>query len=204
MRALAALLLIAAINTAAPADRYFGKLKMSALRIRYEITQLKIDYEYHRRMPDDVLHLLTYTEDAYYQWAAAYPKDAWLPSTGYNLAKLFEDLPGYGARDGAVRALQFVRAHFKNTRYSKASLADLRRGVPIKPEPAWAVPATPTAAPSALRSPSLTPTPSPAPLQPRPKIRSNKLWLRGGAAKTTFGATGVTLAGGAAKGKLLL
>jgi hypothetical protein len=138
---------------------------MSALRVRYEITQLKTNYEYHRRTPDDVLHLLTYTEDAYYQWAAAYPKDTWLASTGYNLAKLFEELPGYAARDGALRALQFVRIHFKNTRYSKASVDDLRRGVPVKAEPAWAMPATPAPSSTVMPSatPSTTPVPSPAP-----------------------------------------
>jgi hypothetical protein len=162
---LAAILLLASLSNAAPADKYFGRLRMSALRIRYEITQLKTNYEYHRRKPDDVLHLLSYTEEAYYQWAAAYPKDTWLASTGYNLAKLFEELPGGAARDGAVRALQFVRTHFKNTRYSKASVADLRRGVPVKPEPAWAIPATPAASPSPSPSatPSSSPVPSPAP-----------------------------------------
>lgn len=134
---------------------------MSALRIRYDIAQLKTDYEYHRRKPDDVVHLLGYTEDAYYQWAAAYPKDAWLASTGYNLAKLFEELPGNGARDSAVRALQFVRTHFKNTRYSKESVADLRRGVPVRPEPAWAVRASAT--PAASPTPSSSPAPSPTP-----------------------------------------
>ncbi len=163
MPALTAILLIATLNTAAPADRYFGRLKMSALRIRYEIAQLKTDYEYHRRMPDDVVHLLAYTEEAYYQWAAAYPKDTWLPSTGYNLAKLYEELPGTEAHDSAVRALQFVRTHYKNTRYSKESVADLQHGIPVKPEPSWAVRATPTGSSSARPSatPSSSPNPSP-------------------------------------------
>lgn len=172
MKTLAALLLITLLTNAAPADRYFGRLKMSALRIRYEIAQLKTDYEYHRRTPADVLHLLSYTEDAYYQWAAAYPKDAWLPSTGYNLAKLYEELPGSGARDSAVRALQFVRTHFKNTRYSKESVADLQQGVPIRPQPAWAAQATPAASssPAATSSalPSATPSGSPVPSPTQP------------------------------------
>lgn len=159
---LTALVLIAALNDAAPADRYFGSLKMSTLRIRYEIAQLKTDYEYHRRTPDDVLHLLSYTEQAYYQWAAAYPKDTWLASTGYNLAKLYEELPGTDAHDEAVRALEFVRSHFKNTRYSKESVADLQHGVPVKPEPSWAVhtssPPSPSATPSSPPSPSPTPS----------------------------------------------
>lgn len=167
MMTFAAMFLISTLNTAAPADRYFGRLKMSALRIRYEIAQLKTDYEYHRRMPDDVLHLLSFTEDAYYQWAAAYPKDTWLPSTGYNLAKLYEELPGNGAHDSAVRALQFVRTHYKNTRYSKSSVADLQRGIPVRPEPAWAVSASPTAPSSA--TPSAAPTNSPV-ASPSPDI----------------------------------
>src|SRR5579872_1551776 len=156
---------IGVLNNAAPADKYFGKLKMSALRIRYEIAQLKTDYEYHRRTPDDVLHLLSFADDAYYQWAAAYPKDSWLASTGYNLAKLYEELPGYVARDSAIRTLQFVRTHFKNTRYSKASVAELQRGIPVRPEPAWAARATasPSSSPAPSSSPSSLPSAVPSP-----------------------------------------
>lgn len=156
IRALTAVLLFTTLNIAAPADKYFGRLNVSAVRIRYDIEQLKTAYEYHRRTPDDVLHMLSFAEDAYYEWAAAYPKDSWLPSTGYDLAKLFEELPGLGARDRAVRALQFVRTHFMNTKYSKASAADLRRGVRVRPEPAWAVRATQSSSPI----PSPTPNPS--------------------------------------------
>jgi hypothetical protein len=161
MKILAAALVVGILSNAAPADRYFGHLKMSALRIRYEIQELKRDYEYHRRMPDDVSHMMGFAEEAYYQWAAAYPRDAWLPSTGYNLAKLYEELPGYDAHDRAVRALQFVRTHFKNTRYSKLSVAELQRGIAVKPEPAWAIPSP---SPSGSASPSSSaPTPSASP-----------------------------------------
>jgi hypothetical protein len=161
MKIIAAILVLGILSNAAPADRYFGRLKMSALRVRYEIQELKRDYEYHRRRPDDVLHFLGYTEESYYEWAAAYPRDGWLPSTGYNLAKLLEELPGYDARDRAVRALQFVRAHFKNTRYSKLSVAELRRGVAAKPEPAWAARATPSPSPTPMATPSAAPSASP-------------------------------------------
>ncbi len=84
---IACLLLALTTLNAAPADKYFGRLKMSALRIRYEIAQLKNDYEFHRRGPQDVEHLAIFAEESYYDWAAAYPKDGWLASTGYNLAK---------------------------------------------------------------------------------------------------------------------
>ena len=53
--ALAALLVAAVTNVSgnAPADRYFGKLQMSALRIRYEILQLRPRYETHKLLPEE-------------------------------------------------------------------------------------------------------------------------------------------------------
>lgn len=151
--ALVLLGLVAAMPPAnnAPADSYFGRLKMSTLRIRYEITQLKGRYFNHKLLPEDVSHLASFASEAYYQWAARYPKDAWLASTGYNLAQLYEQLPGEDARTQAARALNFVRNHFKNTRYSKQAVAELTRGLPLHSYPAWAI---------AMRR---TPTPSPAP-----------------------------------------
>jgi len=155
------------ISNSAPADKYFGRLKMSALRVRYEIAQLKNDYEFHRRRPEDVEHVAVFAEEAYYDWAAQYPRDTWLPSTGYNLAKLFEDLPGEDARDRALRSLQFVRSHFKNSKYAKLSAADVTRGVPLRPEPGWAASPSPTAL--LTPAPSAAPTPSPATTaSPRP------------------------------------
>ena len=43
--------------TSAPGDRYFGKLKMSALRIRYETMQLRKRYETHELLPEQAEHL---------------------------------------------------------------------------------------------------------------------------------------------------
>lgn len=142
---------VAAPANNAPADSYFGRLKMSALRIRYQIAQLRGRYFNHKLLPEDVAHLASFASEAYYQWAARYPADGWLASTGYNLAQLYEDLPGTDARTQAARALNFVRTHFKNTRYSKEATAQLARGLPLRPDPAWAI---------AMRH---TPTPSPAP-----------------------------------------
>jgi hypothetical protein len=70
--ALAALLAV----TSAPADQYFGKLKMSALRIRYETMQLRKRYETHELLPEQAEHLLSLTQDAFGQWSRAYPKDS--------------------------------------------------------------------------------------------------------------------------------
>jgi len=163
------ILAVAAPADNAPADRYFGRLGMSALRIRYETAQLKSRYANHKLLPENVMHLADLTGDAYYQWAARYPRDSWLASTGINLAHLYEDLPGAAARGAAVRLLSFVLAHFKSTRYSKEAASEMQRGVALKPDPLWAIKmrATPSPRPSASRGatalPSSTPSPSPAP-----------------------------------------
>jgi hypothetical protein len=154
--------------TTAPADRYFGRLKMSALRIRYETMQLKKRYENHDLLPDQTLHLLLLTQDAFDDWARSYPKDPWLASTGYNLAVLYEELPGAVAREHAVALFVYVKSHFPNVAYARRSRDQLHRGVPTKPEPAWAraamatPPATPAATPAlSVPSPSAAPTSSP-------------------------------------------
>jgi hypothetical protein len=141
----------------APADQYFGRLGVSTLRIRYEIMQVRPRYETHKLLPEEAAHLLVLDEDAFYAWAAAYPRDSWLASTGYLMAQLFAELPGSDARDRAVRAYRYVVAHFPTTSYGKESAAALHRGVPVRADPAWA---------TAMRDARATASPSPAPVLP--------------------------------------
>ncbi|MGA8534143.1 MAG: hypothetical protein WB615_08555 [Candidatus Tumulicola sp.] len=173
------LAVVANVSGNAPADRYFGKLGMSALRIRYEILQLRPRYETHKLLPEEAEHLATLDEDAFYAWAASYPHDAWLASTGYMLAQFYEELPGSDARTRAVRALSYVKAHFPKTTYAREATAALHRGVATRPDPAWAIAmraarATPAPSPpSSTARPSATPssasaTPSPASATPAP------------------------------------
>ncbi len=135
---------------------------MSALRVRYETMQLKKRYETHELLPGQTLHLLLLTQDAFGDWAASYPRDPWLPSTGYAMAQLYEELPGGTARDHAVALLVYVKSHFPKTSYATQSRAALHRGITSKPEPAWAAP-TPPPAPSASTSPSPSASPTATP-----------------------------------------
>ncbi len=173
--ALVALILAAVSNVSenAPADRYFGKLKVSALRIRYEILQLRPRYETHKLLPEEAEHLAFLDGDAFYAWAASYPHDAWLASTGYMLAQFYEELPGSDARNQAVRALSYVKVHFPKTTYAKEAVASLRNGIPNRPDPAWAIAmraarATPTPSPATLSSARPSAAPSPTSAEPAP------------------------------------
>jgi hypothetical protein len=155
--------------TNAPADEYFGKLKMSALRVRYETMQLEKRYETHQLLPEQAEHLLLLTEDSFDQWAARYPEDPWLPSTGLLIAALYAELPGEVASEHAVTLYVYVKVHFPHSRYGAESRAFLHRGVPTKADPPWAKAmraAVPSAAPSAPPSPPLV-SPSPSSTPPR-------------------------------------
>jgi hypothetical protein len=149
------------VNGDAPADRYFGRMGMSALRIRYETMQLKVRYEKHELLPEQTEHLLDLTDDAFEQWAKAYPKDSWLASTGYAIANLYAELPGTAARDRAVALFVYVKSHFASSPYATSSRQQLHRGVSVKPDPAWAKNAR-----AATPAPSPATTLSPLPSQP--------------------------------------
>jgi hypothetical protein len=149
--------------TSAPADEYFGKLKMSALRVRYETMQLRKRYETHQLLPEQTEHLLLLTQDSFDQWAARYPKDPWLASTGFLIATLYAELPGTAARDDAITLYVFVKSHFPHSSYANSSRAALHRGVTTKADPAWAKEmraTSPSASPEA--SPVASPAASPA------------------------------------------
>ena len=175
-KAMLALALIAASPTTnAPADRYFGRLQMSTLRIRYETMQLRKRYESHQLFPDQAQHLLDLTADAFYAWAAAYPHDTWLPSTGLLIAQLYADLPGGVARARAVALLSYVKSHFPSTRYGRQSRALLHRGLPLRSTPAWAIRTpSPSATPSPLPSATSTPVPGASP-KPSPSPKASAM-----------------------------
>jgi hypothetical protein len=137
---------------------------MSTLRVRYEVMQLRTRYETHKLNPDQTVHLLVLTEDALRDWARQYPKDPWLPSTAYDMAQVYEELPGATARDHAVALLVYVKSHFPRTSYAAKSRDQLHRGVAIKPLPAWALtPSPPAASSSAGTSATAAPSPSASP-----------------------------------------
>ena len=73
----------------APADEYFGRLKMSILGIRNVIKDqgLKVDVA-----PDNAtgtLPTMALTEDAAHDWQHKYPCDNWLPGTIYALEHFY-------------------------------------------------------------------------------------------------------------------
>jgi len=166
---LLASIVLAAASGAAPGDQYFGTLKMSTLRIRYEIVSVRDRYETHRLLPEQAMHLALLDQNAFDDWSRKYPHDDWLASTAYLFAKLYEELPGHDAQTQAVHLLTYIKTEFPKTHYATQSRNDLHRGVPVRPDPAWAAAlraaqaATPSPSPSASASPATSPQASSSP-----------------------------------------
>jgi hypothetical protein len=154
------------LSALAPADEYFGREKLSPIGIRHKIFSLKDDLHHAREHPDAIQHDAQILEDALHDWFTRFPQDPWLPATAWNLATLYEELPGSDAQSRALATLHFVRDSFAGTPYSQYAARDLTRGVGVRPWPHWAGgSATPSAVPSAASSAapaSAIPSPLPA------------------------------------------
>ena len=116
-------------RTLAPADEYFGKLKMSGLGIRYAIQHLRTELERHQRGQDDTFAKLRVAEEALFDWAQRYPKDSWLPQTAFAMAKLEEEIATPASLTAARRMYVFIRDTFLKNTYAVQSTTVLRRGL---------------------------------------------------------------------------
>ena len=73
----------------APADEYFGKLKMSILGIRNTIKDQGIKVDIDPAKADSTLNAIALTEDAMHDWQRKYPCDGWIPGTIYALEHFY-------------------------------------------------------------------------------------------------------------------
>ncbi len=135
------------LSELAPADEYFGREKLSPLGIRHTIFSLKDQLHHARRKPDAISHDAVLVEDAVDDWGTRFPRDSWLPATLWNLAVLYEELPGDDARSRALNVLQQLRDRYAGTPFGENAARDLVRGIGVRPWPRWAgAPPSPSAA----------------------------------------------------------
>lgn len=122
----------------APADEYFGRERISVIRIHHQVFALKDDLHRRRQRPDGIQHGADSISDAYFDWAGRFPQDRWLPRMGWELATLYEELPGFAAQDQALTLLSFIEQHYGDTDIGRASARDLTRGIGLRAWPRWA------------------------------------------------------------------
>ncbi len=73
----------------APADEYFGKLKMSILGIRNTIKDQGLKVDVDPGKASSTMGAMALTEDAMHDWQRKYPCDSWIPGTIYALEHFY-------------------------------------------------------------------------------------------------------------------
>ncbi|GAC1659646.1 MAG: hypothetical protein NVS4B13_05090 [Candidatus Elarobacter sp.] len=103
----------------APADRYFGRLKMSILGVRNSLADLSARADAH---PDDAEHIydkVVLVEDALHDWQRKFPRDPWIPQYAYSLAQLYGKLDYDDARVHKNDTLDWLIATFPSSKYAQ-------------------------------------------------------------------------------------
>jgi len=105
----------------APADQYFGRMKLSILGIRNSIKDL--DYRASQAVDGDATHVfdkLVLVEDALHDWQSRYPRDTWVPRYTYSLAMVYKKLPMEEARVRMNDLFDLLSSHYPNSEFAQA------------------------------------------------------------------------------------
>lgn len=120
---------IRAVVKVAPADEYFGRLKMSILGIRNQLHDLDLRLQFEPAKSEDVIGSAAMVEDALHDWERKYPSDPWLARDVFQLAQLYAHIQTEHGHQVAVRAVRWLYARYAKTPYAaqaKIQLANLK------------------------------------------------------------------------------
>jgi hypothetical protein len=153
----------------APADEYFGKLKLSILGIRNTIKDQGIKIDYDPLKASSTLGAIALTEDAIHDWQHKYPCDTWLPGTLYALEHFYLKIH----TDDGVKRVHATFAWLRRD-YPKSKFVQIARredgaasALPAGPATASVEPGATAASPSPGTA-SAGPIPGQAPATPFP------------------------------------
>jgi hypothetical protein len=132
----------AGFGSIAPADEYFGRLKMSVLGIRNELLQLESKIDAAPYAGDSIMSTAALVEDALHDWQNHYPGDPWLAKSVYQLEHMYAKVRSEAGHRSAMRVLSWLIASYSNTPYPQEALDDVAKSLsqPIVAPAAAAVP----------------------------------------------------------------
>lgn len=102
----------------APADEYFGRLKMSILGIRNQLRDLDMKLRYTPEKSEDVIGSAAMVEDAIHDWEHKYPADPWLAKDVYELTALYARIDTDHGHLVASHAMHWLLGRYGKTAYA--------------------------------------------------------------------------------------
>jgi hypothetical protein len=142
----------------APADEYFGKLKMSILGIRNTIKDQGLKIDVDPNAAPSTSNAIGLTEDAIRDWQHKYPCDTWLPGTLFALERFYLKIH----TDDGVKHVHATFAWLRHD-YPKSKVVQVARNEDGRASVTPVPPATATSGtPAPQTAPVLMPGQSPA------------------------------------------
>jgi hypothetical protein len=115
---------VALISQSAPADEYFGPLKMSVLGIKNSIVETSARLD---TAPGDEesLRNASLVEASVREWAAKYPRDTWLPRTILALHRVYRRMALEEANSHAVDMAAWLIAKYPESGEARSLRTEL-------------------------------------------------------------------------------
>ncbi len=121
----------------APADEYFGRLKMSILGIRNTIKDMSAKCDADPAHAAGVIGGVALTEDAMHDWEKKYPQDTWIPPAIMSLERLYAKVDTDDARAHAKLTMVWLVHDYPKSAPAKIGQKELSENlVGVKPAPA--------------------------------------------------------------------
>jgi hypothetical protein len=159
-------------KNSAPADRYFGRLKMSFLGINNTLRFEALRAGDHST-DSSIVNKVNYADDSLQAWAAEYPRDPQLARSYYLAVLVYKKIWTKPAQEKAWSYMQLILSKYPESYFAKQVRNDIAAGFTehyyADPLPCPTPPPTPTPLPS----PTPIPTPSPrgrGPSRPTPSL----------------------------------
>ncbi len=131
----------------APADEYFGHMKMSILGIRNQIKDLATKADSHPEIAESIFGAANLTEDAIKDWERKYPRDSWLPKTVFALERMYTKVPTDSGRERAKHAMAWLVGKYPRTSFAAIGRTEIAAGTVGAPVATAAVVVPATTAP---------------------------------------------------------
>jgi len=135
----------------APADEYFGKMKLSYLGINNSLKDATIMAGDHTDF-GGVIQKVQFAENAFLDWQSKYPKDPQLPRSMFLMARAYAKI---WTADGQQKAALYyftLRDQYAATYFGKQAKADTSKGLTLHVysaiQPCYPVPGQPTPTPA--------------------------------------------------------
>lgn len=109
----------------APADEYFGRLKMSILGIRNELRDLDQRLTYSPDAGASSLGTALFVENAIRDWEAKYPADPWLARSVYQLTHVYAKIHTDEGRQRAVSALRWLTSRYRTSPFCNVAQTEV-------------------------------------------------------------------------------